>query len=92
MAEAVVQLAPLGVRKHLVRLDHLPEAVLGVGRIRDVGMQLARQPAKGALDVVGVCVTPDTEKLVVVAFGRRHGAVYGAVPRTHELGSCVRRN
>ena len=40
VAEAVVQLAALGVREHLVGLDHLLEAVLRVRILGDVGVQL----------------------------------------------------
>jgi hypothetical protein len=32
-------------------------------------MQLAGEPPKGALDVVGACVPRDAEELVVVALG-----------------------
>jgi hypothetical protein len=67
VAEAVVQLASLGVRQDLIRLDDLSEAVLGVGRVRDVGMELAGEPPERTLDVVGVRVARDTEQLVVVA-------------------------
>ena len=74
VAEAVVELARLGVREHLVRLDDLAEALLGVRRLGDVGMQLAREPAEGALDLVGARVARDAEQLVVVALGRRHAS------------------
>ena len=69
MAEPVVQLAPLGVREHLVRLDDLAEAMLRIGCLRDVRMQLAGEPAERALDVVGSRVARDAEQLVVVALG-----------------------
>jgi hypothetical protein len=32
-------------------------------------MQLAREPAKRALDVVSVCIASNAEQLVVVALG-----------------------
>jgi hypothetical protein len=67
VAEAVVQLAALGVREHLVRLDDLAEAVLRVRRVGDVWMQLPGEPAKRALDVVGAGIAGDAEELVVVA-------------------------
>ena len=41
MAVAVVELARLGVREHLVRLGDLAEAHLGVRFLGDVGMELA---------------------------------------------------
>jgi hypothetical protein len=69
VTEAVIQLPPLGVRQDLVRLDDLAEAVLSIGSVRDVGMELTREPAKGALDVVGTRVARDTEQLVIVALG-----------------------
>jgi hypothetical protein len=59
VAEAVVELAPLRVRQDLVRLDDLAEPVLGVGRFRNVRMQLTREPAECALDLVGTRVTRD---------------------------------
>jgi hypothetical protein len=61
MAEAVIELAPLGVREDLIRLDNLAKTVLRVGRFRDVGMQLARQPAERALDLLGGRVARNTE-------------------------------
>ena len=51
VAEAVVELTGLGLREHLVGLGSLAEALLGVGVIRDVGMQLAREAAKRLLDL-----------------------------------------
>jgi len=69
MAEAVVELPPLRARQHLVCLDHLTEALFRVGRIGDVGMELAGETPERALDVVGARVAADAEKLVVVALG-----------------------
>jgi hypothetical protein len=43
--------------------------VLRVGSVRDVGMELACEPAKRALDVVSTRVARDAEQLVVVALG-----------------------
>ncbi len=76
-AEAVVRCTTLGVGQHLVRLRRLAEALLGIGLLRDVGMELAGELAEGPLDgsVVGAAVDP--ENLVVVAFGRRHQVVEG---------------
>ena len=51
VAVAVVELAALGVREHLVGLGDLPEALLGVGLVGDVRMQLARERAEGLLDL-----------------------------------------
>jgi hypothetical protein len=67
VAEAVVQLAALGVGEHLVRLDDLAEAVFRIRRVGDVRMQLPGEPAKRALDVVGAGIAADVEELVVVA-------------------------
>jgi hypothetical protein len=67
--EAVVELAPFGVREHFVRLDDFAEALLGVRRIGDVGMELAGEAPERALDVVGACIARDAEELVVVARG-----------------------
>src|SRR5205814_1716842 len=69
VAEAVVELAPLGVREHLVRLHDLPETVFGVGRVGDVRMELAREPPERSLDVVGARVAADAQELVVVPLG-----------------------
>jgi hypothetical protein len=41
--------------------------MLGVRRLGDVGMELAGEPSKRALDVVGTRVARDAEELVVVA-------------------------
>ena len=61
--EAVVELAALGIREHLVRLDDLLEARLRVGLLRDVGVQLAGEPAERLLDLS-----------LVGARGRRRGS------------------
>jgi putative NADH-flavin reductase len=67
--EAVVELPPFGVREHFVGLDDLAEALLGIRRVGDVGMELAGEAPERALDVVCACITRDAEKLVVVARG-----------------------
>ena len=72
MAEAVVELSRLALRQHLVRLRHLGETLLRVGRVGDVRVHLARHPAERLLDLVLASVTRDTEHLVVVALRRRH--------------------
>src|SRR5215210_3016871 len=72
MAETVVELPPLAVGQNLVRLDDLAKTVLGVRRVRDVGMKLARELSERPLDLVLTRVARDAEELVVVAFGRRH--------------------
>ena len=74
VAVAVVQRARLALREHLVRLDDLLEARLGVGRVGDVGMELARETAERLLDLGVVGAARDAEQLVVVAVGRRHQA------------------
>ena len=53
---AVVGVAALWVGEDLVRLCNLPKALLRVRRIRDVGMELAREPSERALDLVVVRV------------------------------------
>jgi len=72
VAVPVVELAGLGIREHLVRLDDLLEALLGVRRIRDVRMHLPSKAAKGFLDLGLVGVAAHAEDLVVVALGGRH--------------------
>ena len=72
VAVAVVELARLGLREYLVRLDHFAESLLGVRLVGHVGMELARQPPEGALDLRLARLAPDSEQLVVVAVGRRH--------------------
>jgi len=69
VAEAVVELASLGVREHLVRLDDLPETVFGVGRVGDVRMELTREPPERPLDVVGARIATDAQELVVIPLG-----------------------
>ena len=51
VAEAVVELARLRLREHLVGLGGLPEALLGVRVLGDVGVQLAREPPERLLDL-----------------------------------------
>ena len=46
--------------------------MLGIGRLGDVGMQLAREPPERPLDLVGARVARDSEELVVVALCGRH--------------------
>ena len=74
VAVAVVQRAGLALRQHLVRLDDLLEARLGVGLVGDVGMEFAREAAERLLDLGVVGAARDAEQLVVVAVGRRHQA------------------
>src|SRR4051794_456134 len=81
VAVAVVELAGLGFREHLVGLDDLAEALLCVRGVRDVRMQLARKPAKCLLDVCLARVARDAEELVVVALGRCHGLVEASARR-----------
>ena len=69
VTEAVVQLPGLGLREHLVRLDDLLEALVRVGRIGYVRVQLAREPPECTLDVGFAGRAPDAEHLVVVATG-----------------------
>ena len=70
MAVAVIDLAALGVGQDLVGLGGLLELLLGVGIVVvDVGMQLARELAKGLLDLGLVGVAADAEHLVAVALG-----------------------
>ena len=72
VAVAVVQLARLGLREHLVRLGDRAKARLRVRLLGDVRVQLARELAERLLDL-GVARPPlDAEQLVVVAFRRRH--------------------
>ena len=72
MPVAVVQPPRLGVREHLVRLGDRAEALLGVGLLRDVGMQLAGEPPERLLDLCIVGAALDAENLVQVALDRRH--------------------
>ena len=81
VAVAVVQLARLGVRQHLVCLGDLAEPLLRVRRLGDVGVQLARELPERALDVLVARAARDAEQLVVVALGRRHSLFSIAGPR-----------
>ena len=58
VAVAVVEIARLRLRQHLVGLDHLAEALVGVGRLGHVGMELSRQPSEGVLDLRFARVPP----------------------------------
>ena len=68
---AVVARAPVVVGEHLVGLGDLAEALLGVRRLGDVGMQLPRQAAEGLLDLAIGCVAAHAEQLVVVLLRHR---------------------
>jgi hypothetical protein len=70
--EAVVELARLRLREHLVRLDDLLEPLVSIRRVRDVGMQLPSELAEGLLDVALPGGAVDAEDLVVVTTRRRH--------------------
>jgi len=70
--EAVVELPPLGVGQHLVRLGHRPEARTRMRVVAHVGMELAREPPERALDLGVARVPRDPEQLVVVLLRRRH--------------------
>jgi hypothetical protein len=72
--EAVVELARLGLREHLVRLDDLAETLLRIGHVGDVRVESAGEASERLLDLGLVRVALDAEDLVVVAFGRRHGS------------------
>ena len=72
VSEAIVELAALGVRQHLVRLDNLTEALFCIGRARDIGMELARESPEGALDLVLTSIARDAEQFVVITLRRGH--------------------
>ena len=72
MPVAVVDLARLRLRQDLVGLGHLAEAVVGVGSVGDVGVQLARESPERLLDVALGRVPGQPEDLVVVPLGRGH--------------------
>jgi hypothetical protein len=74
VAVPVVELAGLALREDLVRLDDLPEPLVRVGLLRDVGMELACEAAEGPLDLGLARVASDSEQLVVVAVGGGHQA------------------
>src|SRR5581483_5888725 len=69
VAVAVVERAGLGVGEHLVRLRHLAEALLRLGLVGHVGVQLPRQSPERLLDRLFVCVARDPEQFVVVPAG-----------------------
>src|SRR6185437_12634817 len=71
VAVAVVGGSALGVGEDLVGLGGLLELLLGLRVVRvDVGVQLAREPAKRLLDVLLAGVATDAEHHVRVAGGR----------------------
>src|SRR5207253_8468688 len=67
VSEAVVEVARLRLREHLVGLDGLTEAFLRVGCLGDVGMELAGETAEGALDLDLAGGAVNAEDVVVVA-------------------------
>jgi hypothetical protein len=74
VAEAVVELARLTLRKHLVRLCRLAEALLRLWVRGDVRVQLAREPAERRLDIPLRSRPRDAENFVVIALDRRHAS------------------
>ncbi len=72
VAVAIVELAGLAVREHLVGFGDLAEADFGIRLLGDVGMEAAREHAECLLDLLLVGVTRDAEQLVVVMVARRH--------------------
>ena len=88
VTEAVVQLAGLGLREHLVRLDDLLEALVRVRGVGNVRVQLAREPPERALDVGFGGRAPDAEHLVVVATRDRPSVLF--VHRFDEARELVR--
>jgi hypothetical protein len=81
VAEAVVELAGLALRKHLVRLDDLAKPLLRVGSGGDVGVKLAGETPKSALDLRGARRASDPQDLVVVALRRRHQPSLAPTPQ-----------
>ncbi len=69
---AVVGPPPLWIGEDLVCLGDLAEALVRVGLVRDVRVQLARELAERPLDLRLARVSPDAEQLVVIAV-RGHG-------------------
>ena len=63
VAVAVVEIARLGLREHLVRLDDLTEPLVGIGRLGDVGMELACELSESALYLRLARVPPDSERV-----------------------------
>ena len=77
-AERVVGRALLGIPQHFIGLADFLEPRLGVLLFADVGMKLTREPAIGALDVVGRRFAADAHDLVVVlVFHGRLGPTRG---------------
>ena len=76
----VVELPRLALGEDLVGLGRLAEPLARVRMLRDVGMELAREPAERLLDLGLAGRLGDPENLVVVALRRRDGATL-APPR-----------
>jgi len=73
VAVAVIGRPALGVGEDLVGLGGLLDLLLRVGVVTvDVGVQLARELAEGALDLHVGRLAGDVQELVVVLVGRRH--------------------
>src|SRR6266540_3606013 len=83
--EAVIEIPRLGLREHLVGLDDLAKALVGIGGSRDVGVQLTREQAEGPLDLSLARGTLEAEDLVIIAPGRRH------YPKRSQGTSCLRK-
>ena len=68
MAETVVARPLLVIGKHFVGFVDFFELFFGVGFLADVGVVLARQPAKGALDLARIRALRNTEHLVIISW------------------------
>ncbi len=68
MTEAVKGGALLGIAQDLVSLRGLLEAVLSIGRIVVVRVQLARQPTERLLDLGVVGIARNAEHLIRIAW------------------------
>ena len=92
MAVAVIGGAAVGVREHLVGLGGLLEALLGVGVLVDVGVQLPGQAAKRLLDLGVVGAPGDAQDLVVVPWHLRaaHRSSYTSTTKRDSWAAASR--
>src|ERR671910_1373860 len=72
VAEAVIQLACLLLRQDLVRLSRLAEALLRVGMVGNVRMEISREPAEGRPDLLLARTLREAENLVVITLCGGH--------------------
>ena len=76
MTKAIIGRTLLFVREHLIGFIDFLKACLCVRAFIDVGVILTSQPSVGLFDLVAVGLSPNTEHIIIIALGCRHGLTF----------------